>query len=114
MSNVREAFDKSITNGSMNVNKFSKLLEDVPYVRVIAPLVGATVDKYGRKTTMGAVDATIWLNRKLQEEGVQSYMNLVRPLMEKAAKGNIEASVTLQLLSKSNGIPLKYETQENK
>lgn len=109
LSNAREAFDKSVTNGSMNVNKFSNLLKDVPGIKYLAPLVGATVDKYGRKMTLGAADLTIAFNQLLKKEGVQAYIKGVDPLMKAAAKGNASAILTLQFLSKSNGIPLQYD-----
>ncbi len=113
LSNTREAFDKSITNGSMNVNKFSNMLKDVPGLRYVAPLMGATVDKYGRKMTMGAVDAAVSVGKILQSEGPQSFINAARPIMEAARKGNASAVLTMQFLSQSNPEAMKYLEENN-
>ena len=107
LSNAREAFDKSVTNGSMNVNKFSNMAKDIPVIKYLAPILGATVDKYGRKMTMSAVDATIKLNKVLQSEGVQSYVRAVKPIADAAARGNASAALTMQFLQQSNGTSLK-------
>lgn len=102
LSNTREAFDKSITNGSMNVNKFANMLKDVPLVQYIAPLVGASVDKYGRKMTMAAVDAAIKAESILQRDGIKAFLEAVKPLANAMQKGNPTAILTFQFLNESN------------
>lgn len=111
LSNAREAFDKSVTNGSRNVNFFSNALKEVPIVKYLAPVLGGTVDKYGRKMTMAAADAAMKLDQVLQQKGPQEFMQNAAPLIEAAQKGNPSAILTFQLLSKSNPQALKYLNQ---
>jgi hypothetical protein len=108
LSNSREAFDKSITNGSRNVNFFSNMLKDIPVVKYAAPIMGGTVDKYGRKMTMGAVDTAVWLNQKFASGDLKGYADAATSLMEQAKKGNPQAVLTFQMLSQSNPEALKY------
>ena len=98
---VKEAFDKSITNGSMNVNKFAAMLRDVPGLKYIAPLVGATVDKYGRKMTMSAVDSAIKLDNFLQGKGPQEIVKALAPLREAARNGDMAAGLTVMFLDEN-------------
>lgn len=106
---AREAFDKSITNGSRNVQFFKGLLENIPYAgKPLGAVFGGTVDKYGRKLTMQAVDAAASLDQFLQRGDVQSYVKAARPLVEAAKAGNTTAALTFQLLSQSNPQALKY------
>lgn len=109
LSYVKEAFDKSVTNGSMNVNKFSQMfknapvIRDIPGLRDLGWLAGAYVDKYGRKVTMSVIDMAISANKILQEEGAQAYTEkVINPLIQAASQGNARAALTLQLLSKKN------------
>ncbi len=113
LSNTREAFDKSITNGSMNVNKFANMLKDVPIVRYIAPLVGASVDKYGRKMTMGAVDAAIKAETILNKSGFKAFAEALQPLKNAAQKGNPAAVLTFQFLNESNPNAIKTLNQQD-
>ncbi len=99
---IREAFDKSITNGSMNVNKFTGLLKDVPVLKRIGPIVGAVVDKYGRPLTMRAVDLAIKLEQQFQRPNIKDYIDAARPIVELAKQGNPTAIVTFQILSEMN------------
>jgi hypothetical protein len=99
---VKEALDKSITNGSMNVNKFSNIAKGMPGGQVLGPLVGATVDKYGRKATMSAVDAAIAIKNFQKTESVQKVQEALAPFIEAARQGNPTALLTMQLLSRTN------------
>ncbi len=111
LSNAREAFDKSVTNGSRNVNFFSNLLKDIPIAKYAAPVLGGTVDKYGRKLTMGAVDTARSLNDIYSREGVQKFVSEIQPIIEAAKQGNPSAILTFQLLSQSNPEALKHLDQ---
>jgi len=108
LSNAREAFDKSITNGSRNVNFFSNMLKDVPVVKHLGPIVGGTVDKYGRKMTMGVVDTAVKLNKLSQSGAMQDFRAQAMPILELARQGNPAAILTFQMLSESNPEALKY------
>lgn len=112
LATIKEAFDKSITNGSMNVNKFSNMLKDIPYVGRLAPLVGATVDKYGRKLTMSAVDTAAQLEESFQKEGIQQFVRAARPIMNAASQGDPAAAITFQFLSESNPDAIKALEQQ--
>lgn len=107
LSTAREAFDKSLTQGSRNVQMFSNLGKDIPGLKYIMPIIGGSVDKYGRKMTMGAVDTAVKLNKVLQSEGPQKFAKDIRPIIEAAKKGNPAAALTFQLLSQSNPEALK-------
>lgn len=99
---VKQAFDKSITNGSMNVNKFAAMLRDVPGVKYIAPLVGATVDKYGRALTMLAVDTSIYLqNLARDSRNIQEFTRIMTALSDAAKKGNTVAALTMQFFDEN-------------
>lgn len=113
LSNAKDAFDKSVTNGSMNVNKFSNMLKKLPggIGDVAGPLLGGTVDKYGRKMTMGAVDTAVSLNKLLQSGAVQDFQAQAKPLMDAVRKGDPTAVLTFQMLSQSNPDALKYLEQ---
>lgn len=102
MSNAREAFDKSASNGSRNVSMFSNALKDIPVIKHLAPVLGGSVDKYGRKMTMSAVDLAVKLNRLYQTEGAQNFAEAVRPLVDAARQGNASAIATMQFLTKTN------------
>lgn len=114
LSNAREAFDKSATNGSRNVNLFSNVLKKLPWGigDVAGPIAGATVDKFGRNMTMGAVDTAVKLNQIFQRGDVQSYVQAAKPLIEAAKQGNPGAILTFQMLSQSNPEALRYLEQQ--
>lgn len=112
MAMTREAFDKSITNGSMNVNKFANLLKDTK-LAPLAPLVGASVDKYGRKMTMEAVDTAVKLNQLYQRDNVQSFVQAAKPIVDAAKKGNPAAVLTFQFFSESNPEALRFLEPNN-
>lgn len=99
---VKEAFDKSLTQGSMNVNKFAAMLRDVPVIKYIAPLVGATVDKYGRKLTMAAVDSAMALQRLADTGNAQKLQSMLEPLVKTAQAGNKAAAITLLMFNQAN------------
>lgn len=112
LSTAREAFDKSVTNGSRNVNMYKGMLENIPYVgKALGAIGGGTIDKYGRKATMGAVDFATWLNKVYQSEGAQSFVQGAQPLVDAARKGNPAAILTFQLLSQSNPQALRHLDQ---
>ena len=108
LSMAREAFDKSVTNGSMNVNKFTNLLKKLPGGEFLGPVLGASVDKYGRKMTMGAVDTAIALDKAFKKDGVQSWVKAAKPIYDQAKKGNPSAVLTFQIFSESNPEALQY------
>lgn len=101
-AHAREAFDKSATNGSRNVNLFSNMMRDVPVVKHLSPIVGGTVDKYGRKMTMSAVDFAAKLNKTWQSDGIQAFMRDIEPILFAARKGDPSAVLTMQLLEQVN------------
>lgn len=108
LSNAREAFDKSITNGSRNVNFFSNWLKDVPILKHIAPLIGATVDKYGREITMKAVDGAVVLNQLYNSNNVKNFMSQAAPIIEAASKGDPAAIITFQFLEQTDPKAMQY------
>lgn len=110
LATAKEAFDKSVTNGSRNVQFFSNWLKDVPVAKYAAPIIGGTVDKYGRKATMSAVDAAAALNKAYQSSSPKFRAD-VEKLMDLASKGNPTAILTFQLLSQSNPEALKHLNQ---
>lgn len=98
MALAREAFDKSITQGSMNVNKFSNWLQDVPVLKYAAPLIGASVDKYGRKMTLGAIDTAHYLERVGDKFGYDKMMEAAQPFIDLANKGNKPAALGIMMI----------------
>lgn len=103
LSTAREAFDKSVTNGSRNVQFFKGLLENIPYIgKPLGAIAGGTVDKYGRQMTMAAVEAAGGLNEIYQREGIQQFIAKSKPIRDAALKGNPAAIATFQILSQSN------------
>lgn len=102
LAHAKEAFDKSVTNGSRNVNFYSNLLNGIPGAKYAAPIIGGTVDKYGRKMTMAAVDSAAALERTWQREGIQKFVSDVRPIVDAASRGDAGAALTMQLLEKYN------------
>jgi hypothetical protein len=113
LSNAKEQFDKSVTNGSMNVNKFSNMVRDVPVLKYAGPLIGASVDKYGRKITMQAVDAAEAIERNWkQNPSVQSIKQQLNPITEFAKKGDPTAIVTFQILQEKNPELIKLLEQK--
>lgn len=108
LSAAKQAFDRSVTNGSRNVNMFTNMLKDVPVIKHLAPVVGGTVDKYGRQMTMGAVDTAAYLSKLYRSDNVQKFMQDAAPFIDQARKGNPAAILTFQLLSQSNPEALQY------
>lgn len=102
LSNAREAFDKSVTNGSRNVNLFAAWLREVPVLKFIAPIMGATVDKYGRKVTMGAVNTAVALEKAFQTNGPKQFLQVAKPIFDAAQKGNVAAALTFQILDEAH------------
>ena len=97
LSYAKESLEKSVTQGSMNVNKFRGLMEKWPYVGPFAGLIGAVVDKYGRQITMGALDGAIYLHRIMKKKGVVDFKKSIKPFIDQAKKGNYSAAVALQM-----------------
>lgn len=95
---AREAFDKSAANGSRSVNLFSNMLKDIPVLKHLAPVIGGSVDKYGREMTMKAVDVAVKLNGVYQKEGAQALSQAIAPIMQAAKAGNAPAQTVLQLM----------------
>lgn len=103
LAEAKAAFDKSVTNGSQNVQKFSRILEKVPVVGpALGATLGATVDKYGRKITMDAVDTAQWLNDLYKNSPLPQYKAALQPLIDQAKKGNPAATATLGVLTHIN------------
>lgn len=99
---IKQAFDSSITNGSMNVNKFAAMGRDIPVVKYIAPLVGAAVDKYGRKMTVAAVDKANTLHKIAETQTAQEILRTLQPLFNTAQAGNKAAALTLMMFQRAN------------
>lgn len=102
---TREAFDKSITNGSMNVQKFRGILEGyapLAFLKPFAGFLGAAVDKYGRKITMNALDLTIKVQKQMKRKGVQDAQALLKPILSQAKRGNYSAMMALQILEQTH------------
>ena len=113
LSYAREAFDKNITQGSMNVNKFRNMMEGIPVIGRMAGLVGASVDKYGRSITMGAIDAAGYLEQVYKKSGAPGFVEKARPFMEQAKRGNYAAAVAIQMMKKTYP-ELQIESEEPK
>lgn len=103
LSNARESFDKSAQNGSRNVSLITNVLKDIPVVGRLAPILGGTIDKYGRQMTMSAVDMATKLNKIYQSEGAQEFAKYAQPIIEAARRGTSSAILTMQLLAKIKG-----------
>lgn len=99
---IRKAFDTSVTQGSMNVNKFAAALRDVAIIKYIAPVIGAAVDKYGRKMTMKTVDKAIALDRSLKEGLGKELLDALDPLIKTAQAGNKASALTLLMFNQAN------------
>lgn len=102
---TREAFDKSITNGSQNVQKFRGLLEGyapLAFLKPFAGFLGAAVDKYGRKITMGALNLTLGIEKVLKKKGIQEAKRIIEPMRQKAKEGNYSAMIALQILEQTH------------
>ena len=105
MSATREAFDKSITNGSMNVQKFRGILEGyapLAFLKPFAGFLGAAVDKYGRKITMNALDLTIKLDSVMKGPGPQAFKKALMPIKKQAERGNYASMIALQILEQTH------------
>lgn len=107
LSHLREAFDKSVTSGSMNVNKFSYFLKGIPGIRVVAPLIGVGVDKWGRKGAQKMVEKAVDVNIALDKYGVTGFVNAVKPIYDLSKEGNAAAIGTIEMLHMSNPEEMK-------
>ncbi len=113
---AREMMDKGLTNGSRNVNLFSKMAESIPLVgKPLGAVAGATVDKMGGALTYNAVQAAAALKGIAREFGqtapIQSVMKIkavLGPIIAAVKQGNPSAIATLQLLQKSNPEAFQY------
>ncbi len=113
-SNAKEAFDKSITNGSRNVNFFSYFLKDIPLLKHLGFLVGGSVDKYGRKMTMHAVDGAIYLNNLYEKASKSQFIEATKPLRDLARKGDPQSTLTFNFLKKINEKAAKQIEMEDR
>jgi len=102
LSYAREAFDKSVTQGSMNVNKFRNLIEGIPMIGRMAGFLGAAVDKYGRKATMGAIDGAMYLEKVWEKSGAKGFKESLQPFIDQAKKGNYSAAAALQMAEQNH------------
>ncbi len=120
LSNAREAFDKSITNGSRNVNMFSNALDKIPYVgKAAGALVGGAVDKYGRPMAMGLVDKASDFNQylenspELKAQLLRSGKSIGEGLTDLLARRDPEAIAAFQFIKKSHPEYIQgYEDQQ--
>lgn len=118
LSAAKEAFDKSATNGSRNVNLYRGMMGDlgrksgIPLAEMGGAAFGATVDKYGPKMAKSLVDATLQVQNRLgSSEGLQSLGKFAKPLVEAAKRGNQNLAVTHLLLMKDPEYAALYEGQ---
>jgi hypothetical protein len=109
---AKETLDKSTMNGSRNVNFYSNTLGQIPGGKLLGPILGGTVDKYGNRMTQSAVDAAIKFNQLAKTQGVQATRELLQPIINAAQKADPSAILTLQLLDKSNPDLLKKDNGE--
>lgn len=105
LSMAKEAFDKSATNGSRNVNLYKEWGRElgektkIPFAGSIGATVGATVDKHGPKLAKMGMDAVIDLQEKMaSSQNLQKLGKFSQPLMEAAKRGNNSLAVTHFLL----------------
>lgn len=99
LSNAREAFDKSVTNGSMNVNKFANLLGKIPVIGPpLAAISGVVIDKWGRQVAMEAIDASLSAHTILEKEGLQPFLRFTKKISDRASQGNKSAVATMEAL----------------
>lgn len=108
---AKETLDKSTMNGSRNVNFYSNTLGQIPGGKLLGPILGGTVDKYGNRLTQGAVDTAIKFNNLAKTQGVQATKELLQPVINAAQKADPSAILILQLLDKSNPDLLKEGAQ---
>lgn len=106
---AREMFDKSVTNGSRNVNLYKNMLGEIPGVgKALGATVGAVVDKTGNKITLNAVNFVAQANKLFQSGAGEEFKKLVLPVMQQAQQGSAAASLSLMLLNKNNPDALKF------
>lgn len=98
---TKEAFDRGATNGSRNVNLYSKAFAAVgqklnlPFSEAIGAGVGAIVDKYGPKIGKKMVDTTIDVRRIINSSSAaQRLGKFAGPLAKAAKEGNHALAVT--------------------
>lgn len=97
---MKEAFDKSVTNGSKNVRLYSGMFKGTP-LEPVAEILGSAVDAGGRKMTMSAIDAAIVLRKAYNlAPGRKAFEAVAAPIFEAAKKGNKEAALAVTLFNK--------------
>lgn len=111
-SYAKETLDKSAMNGSRNVNLYSNTLGAIPGIgKVLGPILGGTVDKYGNKLTQSAVDAAVKFNQLANTQGAQTARESLQPVINAAKNADPSAILILQLLDKSNPALLRPNQQ---
>jgi hypothetical protein len=118
LSAAKEAFDKSATNGSRNVNLYRGMIGDlgkktgIPLAEMGGAALGATVDKYGPKMAKSLIDVVQPIQEKLQSsEGMQSLGKYAKVLADAAKKGNQNLAVTHMILMKDPEYAAMYGGQ---
>lgn len=112
-SAVKDAMDRTATNGSRNVNLHSGVAESVGAAlggphgwaagKLLGVLGGASVDKYGPAMARGAVDGASKIQSMLNSsEGLQTLGKYAGPLMDAAKRGNQSLAVTHFVLSQTD------------
>jgi hypothetical protein len=108
LSMAKETFDKSVTNGSRNVNLYKTIFEEIgkklnlPFTPALGAAVGATVDKYGPKLTQGAVDMAAAIEKKMNSGDMKGYTVFAKAVANKVKQGDPAARLTYILLSERN------------
>lgn len=98
---MKEAFDKSVTNGSKNVRLYSGMFKGTP-LEPIAEVLGSAVDASGRKMTMSAIDAAIALRKAYNiAPGREAFEAVASPILQAAKTGNKEAALAVALFNKN-------------
>lgn len=105
LSQAKEAFDRSATNGSRNVKMYETTFGDlfgkvpIPGMRTAGAMTGATVDKYGPAMGKALIDKSNEIQAALQSsEGLKKLGKFAKPLLEAAKRGNKSLAVTHMLL----------------
>lgn len=111
-SYAKETLDKSAQNGSRNVNLYSNTIGQLPGGKLLGPILGATVDKYGNKLTQSAVDAAVKFNQIATSQGADAARQSLQPVINAAKNADPSAILILQLLDKSNPALLRPTQQE--
>lgn len=107
---AKEAFDKTATNGSRNVNLYKSLGEmgkdtNIWLGKQVGSLIGATVDKYGPAIAQKAVDMAVAIHKIGNSHYLEGAKTAMQKISDFAKKGDPAAVLTFQLLD-SRGMGL--------